>query len=580
MSDAALWSLVDRDGGALDGHLEQHPEDRSRAEALRSAVAAVRAGLTGDGPVPRIPGYRLEGVLGRGGMGVVYSAEQEHPPRRVAIKVLRRSSLDGRGAARFRREVAALARLEHSHIATILDAGTTEDGAPWYSMRLVRGRPFVEHARSEGLDRRSVLELFVALCEAVEFAHRSGVVHRDLKPANVLIDPESGPVVLDFGLARLREDTERTIVTESGNGSFLGTLAYMAPEQARGEGRTVGERSDVYALGAILHELLLGRTPHDLAGRTLVESARLVAEQNPPRPRSLDAALELDLQTILEKALEREPGRRYASARELGLDVRRYLAGEPILARAWSPGYRVLRFLARHRIGVLALGSVLVFALLALASTAFRFRLFQLGGDWWREGAPFDELRWNDGAPEVLVEGRWYELLAIDGLRVAYIGGFARQAAGELWRKRFSEDLVQVLNQMGDWCWWQVELELRNLETGEVIEKAANLSKENRTRIYRDRYAWPFESPAPKQGRWPVEYQGKTWQLVSVADHSVEELDPFLAQTDLDLSDLYDLIVDATGYSPPPTIDFELRDVASGEVQRFVDVPRDERQRQ
>jgi eukaryotic-like serine/threonine-protein kinase len=335
-----------------------------------------------------IGGYRVIGLLGEGGMGVVWEAEQASPRRRVAVKVMRQGHfVDDLHARMFRREAESLGRLRHPNIATIYESGHTEDGHDYFAMELVRGRTLDRWLASrEGpLTPKEVaqrLEVFRTIAEAVNYAHQRGVIHRDLKPLNIFMAaPEDGdsasvmPVVkiLDFGLARLTADT-----TEDGTltqqGMIRGTLAYMSPEQARGDTAAIDVRSDVYSLGVILYEMLSGRRPHDLSRLSAIDAARVVATE--PVARLTDVwrgtkALDRDLETIVAKALEIEADRRYAGAGDLAADVARYLGSLPIVARPASRAYRARKFIQRHRVLVTASAVVAAALLVGVAGTTW-----------------------------------------------------------------------------------------------------------------------------------------------------------------------------------------------------------------
>ncbi|TAH38037.1 MAG: tetratricopeptide repeat protein [Planctomycetota bacterium] len=323
--------------------------------------------MTDPAPIPRDPllperfgEYRVVALLGEGGMGTVYEAEQQHPKRRVALKVIRPGLASAEVLRRFEHEAAVLARLQHPGIAQIHEAGTfTATGGvkqPYFAMELVRGLPLTEYASARGLDTRQRLELVVRICEAVEHAHQRGIVHRDLKPANILVDESGQPKILDFGLARLTDsDVQMTMHTDLGQ--LVGTLPYMSPEQAAGEPDEMDTRSDVYALGVIAYELLSGRLPHDLHRRLLHEAVRVIREEMPSRLSSIDRSLRGDVETIVGKALEKDKARRYQSAGELASDIQRYLKNEAISARPASTWYQLRKFARRNRVlvgGVLA----------------------------------------------------------------------------------------------------------------------------------------------------------------------------------------------------------------------------------
>ncbi len=333
-----------------------------------------------------IGGYRVVGLLGEGGMGVVWEAEQASPRRRVAVKVMRQGHfVDDVHARMFHREAESLGRLRHPNIATIYESGHTEDGHDYFAMELVRGQTLDRWlaARTGPLTPKEVaqrLDVFRTIAEAVNYAHQRGVIHRDLKPLNIVMAaPEEGasapatPVVkvLDFGLARLTADaTEDGTLTQEG--MIRGTVAYMSPEQARGDAAAIDVRSDVYSLGVILYEMLAGRRPHDTSKLSLMDAVRVVATR--PAPRLAETwrgtkALDRDLETIVAKALELEPDRRYAGAGDLAGDVARYLGSQPILARPASRAYRARMFVRRHRACVAAAPAGVVARLAGIAGT-------------------------------------------------------------------------------------------------------------------------------------------------------------------------------------------------------------------
>lgn len=322
-----------------------------------------------EGPLPeRIGPFVVKGVLGRGGMGVVYLAEQERPHRRVAVKVLRATAVSASSLRRFELEAEVLGRLEHPGIARVYEAGTHAAGAealPYFAMELVEGLPITRYGAEQKLDTRARLELFAAVCDAVQHAHAKGVVHRDLKPGNILVDGSGQPKILDFGVARLTDsDIKSTMQTEVRQ--IVGTLPYMSPEQAGGDSRDVDTRADVYSLGVVLYELLAGKPPFDMTGRMVHEAIRVIREEEPSKLSAVSRVFRGDLETITAKALEKDRGRRYQTAADLASDVRRNLASEPITARARSARYEIERFVSRHRgsiwyvaaAGVIVVGAV------------------------------------------------------------------------------------------------------------------------------------------------------------------------------------------------------------------------------
>ncbi len=269
-------------------------------------------------------------------------------------------------SSRFTHEAQILARLHHPGIAQVYEAGLADDGQPFFAMELIRGLPLDEYADRHGLDLAARVGLVARVCDAVQHAHDQGVIHRDLKPANILVEETGQPKVLDFGVARA---TDADLLTAAGltrTGQLLGTPNYMSPEQVAGDPAAIDRRADVYALGVILFELAAHRLPYRLEDRPLAEAARLILEEDPPRLGSLDPELRGDVETIVAKALEKDPARRYPSAADLAADLRRWLAHEPILARPPSALYHLRKFARRNKAlvgGVAATGAALVLGL-------------------------------------------------------------------------------------------------------------------------------------------------------------------------------------------------------------------------
>lgn len=314
----------------------------------------------------RVGKYTTLRILGEGGMGVVYLAEQDRPRRTVALKVIRPGLLTPRLLRRFEHESEVLARLQHPGIAQIYEAATHESDAgaqPYFAMELVEGKPLTLFAFEEHLSIPQRLELFLRICEAVQHAHQKGVIHRDLKPSNILVTVSGQPKILDFGIARATDDSPQspaaTMRTEAG--TLVGTLPYMSPEQI-GDPSGVDVRSDVYTLGVILFELLTGKLPHTLDTHTLPEAVRIIAEADAPSLKSIDRSIPADLATIVSKAMEKDRARRYQSASDLAADIGRFLRDEPILARPASRAYKVRKFVRRNRALVTGAG-IAVFAL-------------------------------------------------------------------------------------------------------------------------------------------------------------------------------------------------------------------------
>ncbi len=332
-------------------------------ELARGAAAAGLARSLADEELPSIPDridrFRILRLIGEGGMGVVYEAEQDDPRRRVALKVVRLGLAGRHLLRRFRVEAQVLGRLTHPGIARIYDAGTAGD-QPFFAMELVQGRPITEYARTAALGTPARLALLAEVCDAVEHAHQQGVIHRDLKPANVLVTMEGRPKVLDFGVARATDGDIQTLTLQTHMGQLVGTVPYMSPEQASGDPEAIDPRSDVYALGVIAFELLAGRLPYDVGGKLIHEAVRVIREDDPARLSTIDRRLGGDIETIIAKALEKEPGRRYESASAFAQDIRRYLADQPIAARPASTLYQLRKFARRNRALVAAAAVVLV----------------------------------------------------------------------------------------------------------------------------------------------------------------------------------------------------------------------------
>src|SRR5688572_1612899 len=326
--------------------------------------------------------YKIVRVLGEGGMGLVYEAADTGSIRRhVALKVVR-GGIDSRDVrTRFEAERQALALMDHSGIAKVLHAGSTESGDPFFAMELVKGLPITEYCDSRRLSTRDRLELFIAVCEAVQHAHQKGVIHRDLKPSNVLITEQDGkpcPKIIDFGIAKALglQLTEKTLVTQIGQP--LGTAAYMSPEQAESSGMDVDTRSDIYSLGVILYYLLVGTLPVDpselpmhafiyrLASKdtraprpsarftSLGEYRQGIAQARQTDPMKLERDLDGDLDWVVMKALEPDRARRYGTAIDFAADIRRFLDHQPVLARQPTTAYRLKKFVRRHRTAVAA----------------------------------------------------------------------------------------------------------------------------------------------------------------------------------------------------------------------------------
>ena len=318
----------------------------------------------------RVGPYHLLCLLGEGGMGIVYKARQEAPIRRtVALKVIKAGMDTKQVVARFEAERQALALMNHPGIAKVLDGGETETGRPYFVMELVDGMPVQDFADENALSLDQRLCLFMAICRAVEHAHQKGIIHRDLKPSNVLVTTLDGkpvPQIIDFGIAKAiagrRELTDKTLFTSFNQ--VLGTPAYMSPEQLDVSGNDLDTRTDIYALGVILYEMLTGVLPFDqerLVRASSTELEAILCEEEPPLP-SKHGRHELrgDLDWIVMKALAKDPNARYNSAGDFAGDIEHYLAKEPVRAAAPTKRYLLAKFAKRHRLSLAFVGSMLV----------------------------------------------------------------------------------------------------------------------------------------------------------------------------------------------------------------------------
>ncbi|MEP6938827.1 MAG: protein kinase [Rudaea sp.] len=366
----------------LDSHEGVHFSDASVAtlrETSRAAVASLASGKEvprlGDVAGTRVGHWRLARRIGAGGMGVVWLAERADGQfeQRAALKLVKRGMDSDAVLARFRRERQILARLEHPHIAHLLDGGIAEDGRPYFAMEYVEGKPLLDYGRDNNLSLADRLKLFLQICGAVSFAHARHVVHRDIKPSNVLVAANGSVKLLDFGIAKMLQDDEELAATLTATHREQPmTPAYAAPEQF--SGNEITEATDVYALGGLLYELLTGQRAHDFGGvKDMRDVLKIIQATDPVAPSrtNFNAApvpqkrLRGDLDTIVLTALRHDPARRYPTVAAFASDIQSYLAGQPIAARRDHVFYRGYKFLRRHRGGVVAVGAV---ALIAIAA--------------------------------------------------------------------------------------------------------------------------------------------------------------------------------------------------------------------
>ena len=350
--------------------------------------------LPQEGPGDRIRQYKLLQKIGEGGCGVVYMAEQEEPVRRrVALKVIKLGVETAQVIARFEAERQALALMDHPNIARVFDAGATDAGRPFFVMELVRGIKITDFCEQNDLSPKERLDLFIQVCQAIQHAHQKGIIHRDIKPSNVLVTQQDNvamPKVIDFGIAKATADqrlTDKTLFTAFEQ--FIGTPAYMSPEQAEMGVLDIDTRSDIYSLGVLLYELLTGKTPFDvkeLQASGFDAMRKIIREKEPPRPsarlgqnrlvgnlgsksqiKNLKSHIHSDLDWIVMKSLEKDRTRRYDTANGLAMDLTRHLKNEPVVARPPSTAYRLQKAFRRNRLGFSAAAAIAASLIVGLA---------------------------------------------------------------------------------------------------------------------------------------------------------------------------------------------------------------------
>ena len=367
---------------------EDTPQDEHDSQAMFEDAETIRSGdddqtviqgpgspdpSLGAGMIGRtIDGYTITDVVGAGGMGTVYLARQQSPDRLVALKMMRPGMANPSMLRRFQYETEALARLQHEGIARIYEAGTWDDGGgavPWFAMEYIPNASILtDYADRERLSTSQRLELFRKVCTAVHHGHQKGIIHRDLKPGNILVNERGNPKIIDFGVAK-STDSDVAITTDRTDvGALIGTLQYMSPEQCRANPAEIDTRSDIYALGVVLYQLLTDQFPYDIQQKALQEALRIVQEEDPRRPSTVDRRLRGDVEIITLKAMEKDQRRRYQSAIELDQDIERYLTGLPITAVPPSVLYRVHKFVRRNQVGVVAALLLVAVGIVALVA--------------------------------------------------------------------------------------------------------------------------------------------------------------------------------------------------------------------
>lgn len=347
--------------------------------------------------------YRIIRQIGEGGMGTVYEAEQTRPKRIVALKLIRQGAQSSGALRRFEHEAHILGRLQHPGIAQIYEAGFDEgprERQAYIAMEFVPGRTLIEYSNANSLTPSQRLELMIKVCDALQHAHQRGVIHRDLKPGNILVVGEESestsnhgsrsshdhsvsrlhgpaPKILDFGVARTHGDEQALTTMHTVSGQIVGTLAYMSPEQVGGDPGDIDIRSDIYAIGVILYQLLSGRMPYDLRAKSIPEAAMMIRDHEAPTLSSIDTNYRGDIETIVAKAMQKDRERRYQSAAELAEDIRRHLAGEPIGAKRDSALYVLKKQLRRYR---LLVAGVAVVAMIVVISSVWLSLMYQRQG--------------------------------------------------------------------------------------------------------------------------------------------------------------------------------------------------------
>ena len=417
------------------------------AAPLREAVRATAAGLGANEATPRpdqspLPpaelrsfgDYELLGVIGQGGMGVVYRARQKSLNRLVALKMIRAGESPAE-IRRFRNEAELAADLDHPHIVPVYEVGEHE-GRLYFSLKLIEGGSLAERADHLRADPEQAARLVAVIARAVHHAHQRGILHRDLKPANILLDGAGEPYVTDFGLAR-RVESDSSL-TQSG--VLVGTPSYMAPEQTTGQKGVVTTATDVYGLGALLYALLTGGPP--FRADTVMDTLLLVRASEPVPPRRANPKVDRDLEAICLKCLEKEPRRRYASAEVLADDLEHWLNGEPIQARSLSRLARIWRWSRRHKAGMFVAGLVLV-ATLSVAGS----------GLWWAQKRAAAEREVNlalEDAARLQGQGQWPEALSAARRAEGLLAGGVRGDLQERVRRRRADlEMVARLEEVG-----------------------------------------------------------------------------------------------------------------------------------
>jgi predicted Ser/Thr protein kinase len=393
----------------------------------------------------RIGDYELQEELGRGGMGVVYRARQVSVDRVVALKTVLAGRLaSAEDVMRFRTEAEAAAALDHPNVVPIYEVGT-HDGLPYFTMKLIEGRSLAQVLRDGPLDPRAATWLLAVVARAVHHAHQQGVLHRDLKPANVLLDTAGQPYVVDFGLAK--RSNGAASLTQSG---LVGTVGYMAPEQAAGRSRRLTTAADIYSLGAVLYELLTGRPP--FRGDTLIGILHQLHDEEPVRPSLLNPEVHRDLETICLKCLDKNPARRYASADLLADDLDRFRVGEPIRARPVGPAERLAKWARRRPAAAAVYGLLLLVSVLVVGGGGATWLWLEAEGQREQIAAALDDARRAESRTERAKQQAEKAHEQADRDRRAAVASQQREAAA---RKELARLAYYHRMHLANQAWWE-----------------------------------------------------------------------------------------------------------------------------